>query len=102
MTRRSLRTLVLMMLAMLWPPNAMVLARNAVATRRREPWRNYVERTAATPERLADEALSWICRSQDHVGSGGVGDYQFHGWTPGYPEVTGYIIPTFWDYHQLL
>jgi uncharacterized protein YyaL (SSP411 family) len=36
------------------------------------------------------------------VGSGGVGDYQFHGWTPGYPEVTGYIIPTFWDYHRLL
>ena len=44
----------------------------------------------------------WICRSQDEVGSGGVGDYTFHGWTPGYPEVTGYIIPTFWDYHELL
>jgi uncharacterized protein YyaL (SSP411 family) len=51
---------------------------------------------------LVDRALAWICHSQDTVGSGGVGDYQFGRWTPGYPEVTGYIIPTFWDYSRAL
>jgi hypothetical protein len=101
-TQRNLRNLTLMTLATLWPPNALVLARNAVALRRREPWRGYMERNPATLQTLADEALGWICRSQDRVGSGGVGDFQFHGWTPGYPEVTGYIIPTLWDYHRLL
>lgn len=101
-TRRNLRNLALMTLTTLWPPNTLVLARNAVALRRREPWQNYMERSGATLETMADQALSWICHSQDRVGSGGVGDYQFHGWTNGYPEVTGYIIPTFWDYHRLL
>lgn len=101
-TRRNLRNLALMTLATLSPPNTLVLARNAIALRRREPWEGYVESSGATLETLADQALSWICRSQDRVGSGGIGDYQFHGWTPGYPEVTGYIIPTFWDYHRLL
>jgi hypothetical protein len=49
-----------------------------------------------------DRALNWLCRSQDEVGSGGIGDLAFQGWTPGYPEVTGYIIPTLWDYaHEL-
>ena len=101
-TRRNLRNLALMTVTTLWPPNTLVLARNAIALRRREPWEGYVESSGATLETLADEALSWICRSQDRVGSGGVGDYQFQGWTAGYPEVTGYIIPTFWDYHRLL
>jgi uncharacterized protein YyaL (SSP411 family) len=101
-TQRNLRNLALMTLTTLWPPNTLALARNAIALRRREPWQNYMERSGATLETMADQALSWICRSQDRVGSGGVGDYQFHGWTTGYPEVTGYIIPTFWDYHRLL
>jgi len=101
-TRRNLRNLALMTLTTLWPPNTLVLARNALALRRREPWKDYVERGEVTLETTADQALSWICRSQDRVASGGVGDYEFHGWTAGYPEVTGYIIPTFWDYHRLL
>jgi hypothetical protein len=101
-TKRNLKNLTLMTLATLWPPNTFVLARNAVAARRPEPWRGYMERNPATLQTLADEALTWICHSQDRVGSGGVGDYQFGGWTPGYPEVTGYIVPTLWDYHRLL
>ena len=39
---------------------------------------------------------------QDVVGTGGVGSYEFLGWTSGYPEVTGYIIPTMWDCHQII
>ena len=70
---------------------------------RSEPWRDYVRRhPEGTTARMAERALGWICRSQDGVGSGGVGDHRFGGWTPGYPEVTGYIIPTFWDYHAAL
>jgi len=101
-TQRNFRNLALMTLTTLWPPNTLVLSRNAIAMRRREPWESYVERSGATLQTLADRGLAWICRSQDRVASGGVGDFQFHGWTPGYPEVTGYIIPTFWDYHRLL
>jgi hypothetical protein len=87
----------------LWPPNSLLIGRNALALLRREPWRSFVANKAepASLDALAGRALQWICRSQDQVASGGVGDYTFHGWTPGYPEVTGYIIPTLWDYHQL-
>lgn len=45
---------------------------------------------------------SLLCHSQDAVGSGGVGSYDFSGWSRGYPEVTGYIIPTMWDFGRLL
>lgn len=46
------------------------------------------------------KGLNWLRHSQDKVGSGGVGCYEMYRWTKGYPEVTGYIIPTFWDaYH---
>ena len=105
LTRRNLRNLTLMALSLPWPPNALVLARNLLASRRHEPWRDHVRRRKAdgvSLETLMERALGWIRRSQDRVGSGGVGDYQFHGWSPGYPEVTGYIIPTFWDYHRAL
>ena len=50
---------------------------------------------------MARRALSWIEFSQDKVGTGGVGCYEFYRWTKGYPEVTGYIIPTFWDSYHL-
>lgn len=103
-TRRNLSNLALMAFGALWPPNALVLARNALSLRRNRPWAGYL--VGAGAARMASEdrargALGWIRRSQDQVGSGGVGDYRFGGWTPGYPEVTGYIIPTFWDYHRV-
>jgi uncharacterized protein YyaL (SSP411 family) len=50
---------------------------------------------------LIQSAVSWICHSQDVVSSGGVGSYDFSGWSTGYPEVTGYIIPTMWDCAQV-
>ena len=40
--------------------------------------------------------------AQDRVGTGGVGSYEFYGWTQGYPEVTGYTIPTIWDCRDAL
>jgi hypothetical protein len=105
LTRRNVRNGALTGASALRPRNAQLLARNALALLRREPWRGHVADAADDAmrlEALADGALQWICRSQDRVDSGGVGDRTFHGWTPGYPEVTGYIIPTFWDYHELL
>jgi hypothetical protein len=103
LTRRNAKNLALMVLALTRPSNIVLLARNLTALMRSDPWRDYVARRAVlglpdAREQSAARALEWICRSQDCVGSGGVGDYQFHGWTPGYPEVTGYIIPTIWDY----
>jgi len=80
-------------LSLLWPPNAAVTARNAFSLRRTEPW--LTDAAACTDERLLgslDAALGWLCRSQDAVGSGGVGCFEFYGWTKGYPEVTGYIV----------
>lgn len=46
------------------------------------------------------EAMQWLCRAQDAYPPGGVSiDYSlFRGWRPGYPETTGYIIPTFVTY----
>lgn len=45
-------------------------------------------------------AIEWICRAQDANGDGGVAArYRFsQGWTASYPETTGYIIPTFFNY----
>ncbi|MGE0131174.1 MAG: beta-L-arabinofuranosidase domain-containing protein [Blastocatellales bacterium] len=50
-----------------------------------------------------DAAIKWLCRAQDACGRGGVSaGYSFvHGWHPPYPETTGYIIPTFYDYAHL-
>ena len=48
-------------------------------------------------EQALDDALSWLVRSQDRIGSGGVGCDELYRWTRGYPEVTGYIIPTMFD-----
>lgn len=52
-------------------------------------------------------AIGWLCRAQDAFDDGGVArSYSLaynayfgrRGWTPSYPETTGYIIPTMFDY----
>ena len=52
-------------------------------------------------------AVEWLCRAQDATGSGGVARsycvtwnpyFRTFGWLPAYPETTGYIIPTMFDY----
>lgn len=47
-----------------------------------------------------EAAMQWLCRAQDAYAPGGVSiDYSLvRGWRPGYPETTGYIIPTFVRY----
>lgn len=89
----------------LWPPNLVVVARNARDRRRDEPWANFVARTndpSATVSEALELALRWLETSQDRVGTGGIGSYEFYGWTPGFPEVTGYILPTIWDCRHAL
>jgi hypothetical protein len=53
--------------------------------------------------RHLDATIQWICRAQDRCGGAGVsaGYSVVHGWHPPYPETTGYIIPTFFDYARL-
>ncbi len=49
-------------------------------------------------------AFQWLMNAQDAGGeSGGVseGFHLIHGWLPSYPETTGYIIETFFDYFYL-
>lgn len=88
----------------LWPPNLLVVARNVADRRRSEPWADFVARSGGTDavRRSLKQALNWITVAQDRVGTGGVGSYEFYGWTAGYPEVTGYIIPTVWDCRHAL
>lgn len=49
------------------------------------------------------EAIEWLCRAQDSTPDGGVseGYHLVHGWLPSYPETTGYIIETFFDYAKI-
>jgi hypothetical protein len=69
---------------------------------------------ARFPERAPRDHLratmEWLCRAQDATGSGGVSrcyslvlrrSENRRGWTAAYPETTGYIIPTFYDYAGL-
>lgn len=98
LVRSHLGQLALKLLSAVWPPNATLVARHAAARLRRRP----PAADVATLDAAVDDALGWLCRSQDRVGSGGVGCYEFYGWTAGYPEVTGYIIPTLWDLHHRL
>jgi hypothetical protein len=103
--RGNVGKLALRSAAALWPPNLLVVARNARDGRRSEPWSNFVARTSdpeATVRQALEWALQWLATSQDKVGSGGVGSYEFCGWTPGFPEVTGYILPTMWDCRHAL
>ncbi len=95
--RGKWRKLFALLLGALRPQNALVVARNAADVCKRERWVSAAPRSSE-PTELAQRALNWICHAQDEVGSGGVGSYYFSGWTAGYPEVTGYIIPTMWDY----
>ena len=84
----------------MWPANLLVITRNASDRRRLEPWSDSVSRSgdpAATVRSALEQALHWLTVAQDRVGTGGVGSYEFYGWTQGYPEVTGYIIPSIWD-----
>ena len=45
--------------------------------------------------------VEWIKRAQDSTGNGGVSAYlnYYIGWENAYPETTGYIIPTMFDYY---
>jgi len=68
------------------------------------------------PRRVVDEAtdhlaeaIAWICRAQDARGDGGVARsysivynpyFKSRGWIASYPETTGYIIPTIFDYAE--
>ncbi len=47
-----------------------------------------------------EKAVQWLCRAQDNTPDDGVseGFHLVHGWLPSYPETTGYIIETFFDY----
>jgi hypothetical protein len=95
---RHWRELAMKAGSLLVPANAAVVARNVAGLAAGAPWEGHV--VDAKTDRLQpalDRALGWLCHSQDVVGSGGVGCYEMYGWTAGYPEVTGYIIPTFWD-----
>lgn len=79
------------LLGVLWPPNLLLVLRHAVTL---AGWREPAARPVDT---AIEEGIEWIAGSQDRVGSGGVGCYEFYRWTTGYPEVTGYIVPTLFD-----
>ena len=96
------RELALKAGSLLLPANAAVIARNVVGMAAGTPWEGYIDRRGGETvlQDALDLAIDWLCHSQDVVGSGGVGCFEMYGWTSGYPEVTGYIIPTFWDVAQ--
>lgn len=50
-----------------------------------------------------EAGIKWLCLAHDINGDGGVaGFYQFdNGWSASYPETTGYIVITFFDYYHL-
>lgn len=63
--------------------------------------------TVPEPSESLRAAIDWICRAQDVANDGGVPRsyslvYNMHfrrsGWMGSYPETTGYIIPTLFDY----
>jgi len=49
-----------------------------------------------------EKAIKWLSLAQDSTKDGGVseGYHLYHGWLPSYPETTGYIIETFFDYYH--
>ena len=101
-TTRNVRNLAGILTSLPAPANSKDLANNLRSVRADKPWLGHVGDSRSRIQAGAEAALSWIGRSQDSVGSGGIGCYRFQGWTPGYPEVTGYIIPTFFDFADLL
>ena len=87
------------------PPNMLVIGRNAADRIRTDPWSDFTARSGHPAETLRaalEQAVAWLATAQDRSGSGGVASYEFYGWTAGYPEVTGYIIPTMWDCRHAL
>lgn len=88
-------------LSILNPANAAVIIKNLFSLCFRQQWNNYIIKNNKNFIDLAKKSLDWLKHSQNTVGSGGVGCYEFYRWTKGYPEVTGYIIPTFWDAFHL-
>ena len=60
-------------------------------------------RARLDPVRGLDAAAAWLARAQDATGSGGVSAYYDTAkrqWVGAYPETTGYIIPTFFQYAE--
>ena len=53
-------------------------------------------------ETYIQAAMNWLCYAQDATNDGGVAArYRLDsGWTASYPETTGYIIPTFFNYAE--
>lgn len=76
--------------------------------------RIYLASSRSEPRPLMDHlaaGVQWLCRAQDAFDGGGVArSYSliYHpylrrkGWIPPYPETTGYIIPTLFDYAHLI
>ena len=95
--RRNRRKLLVKLAGILRPQNFLVVVRNVLDRRRQEPWISDSLDDDGF-DRTAERSLAWLAHAQDRVRSGGVGSYDFSGWSTGYPEVTGYIIPTMWDY----
>lgn len=101
----NVRKLALKSAGGMWPASLLVVARNASDRRHVEPWFDFVLRSGdprATVHAALERALRWLTVAQDRVGTGGVGSDDFHGWTQGYLEVTGYIIPKTWDCRDAL
>lgn len=63
-----------------------------------------LSRKSIALERALEETMNWMLRAQDATPDAGVAQaYFIQGkcWTASYPETTGYIIPTFFDYAKL-
>lgn len=67
-------------------------------------------RTVNSSESHLEAAIQWLCCAQDAFNDGGVARsyslvyksfFKCKGWVPSYPETTGYIIPTMFDYAKL-
>ena len=54
------------------------------------------------PQRVVEEGIAWLMRAQQNsaTNDGGVARHYgvMDGWSPSYPETTGYIVPTMLDY----
>lgn len=70
----------------------------------RDKWT--VSRAQASGNRThLDAAIAWLKRAQDITGNDGVAQtylVKSRRWAPSYPETTGYIIPTFYRYAELV
>ena len=93
--------LLKLLFSLFLPYNLFVIIRNIISYFSGFTWDNYILRNKIRFDDLILKTVNWIKTSQDNVGSGGIGCFEFYGWTRGYPEVTGYIIPTVWDCYNL-